>query len=492
MLRRDPAHSGAVWFAALRLLAVTLTCVALATCSRPPTLLEEVRQLGELRVVTWVSPTTYYQGPNGPLGVEYELVSGFADYLGVQLRIEPLERFADLIPAVETGRAHIAAAGLTMTEERAQRVDFGPAYQTVKQSLIYKLGTGKPRELDDLIGKHVEVGVGTSFVDRLALLQQREPKIVFTENPSADVAELLLAVARGEIDHTVADSNQVQIYRNLAPEIRVAFDLASGDSLSWALPRRFDNTLVNAVKDYFAKIASNGQLDRIMDRYYGHANRFDYVGTRRFIRDTRNKLPKYRPLFEQAAQAIDSDWRLLAAIGYQESHWDPEAVSPTGVRGIMMLTESTANVIGIADRIDPAQSIVGGADYLRRMKRRLPDDIREPDRTWFALAAYNIGLTHVQDARRIARDAGDDPNLWVNVRGNFEKLAQRRWYQQTQHGFAPGWEPVRYVENVRNYYDILRWLSWREERRQRQQGITLVSNSAGQSPQLPAGPEKRL
>jgi len=151
-----------------------------------------------------------------------------------------------------------------MTEERARRVDFGPAYQTVKQSLIYKLGTGKPRDLDDLVGKRVEVGVGTSFVERLARLQEREPQIVFTENPSADVAELLLAVARGEIDHTVADSNQVQIYRNLAPEIRVAFDLANGDSLSWALPRRYDDSLIREVEAYFAAISSNGQLDRIM------------------------------------------------------------------------------------------------------------------------------------------------------------------------------------------------------------------------------------
>jgi len=441
----------------VRALVLACACAVLVTCSQPPSLLEEIQRVGKLRVVTRISPVTYYHGPNGPMGLEYDLVSGFARRLGVELELITVDRFSELIPRVASGQAHLAAAGLTVTAERAQQVDFGPPYQFVRQSLVYKRGHDRPRDLADLLGRRVEVGVGTSYVDRLARLQRLEPGLVFTENPEADVAELLLAVANEQIDYTVADSNLIDIYRNLAPEIRRGFDLATGDALAWALPKRHDRSLRDAVADYFESIRHDGQLAQLMDRYYGHTKRFDYVGTRRFIRDMQRKLPRYRELFENAAAAIGSDWRLLAAIGYQESHWDPRAVSPTGVRGIMMLTSRTAGVIGVNDRIDPEQSIVGGAHYLARLKRRLPPEIAEPDRTWFALAAYNIGYAHVSDARKLTREAGLDDRLWINVRDNLSKLAQKRWYRRTRNGFAPAWDAVRYVENVRNYYDILLW-----------------------------------
>ncbi|UCG72427.1 MAG: membrane-bound lytic murein transglycosylase MltF [Chromatiales bacterium] len=443
-----------------RFVLVMMLCAALATCSQAPTLLEEVRLLGELRVLTSESPTTYYQGPRGPMGPEFELARGFAQFLGVQLSMVSVEKFHELLPRVEIGRAHMAAAGLTVTEERSRRVIFGPAYQTVTQHVVYRRGTRRPRSVADLVGKKIEVIAASSFAERLRALQQDTKEFVFTENPAADVAELLVAVNERKIDYTVADSNQFEIYRNLAPEIRPGLLLADRDDLAWAFPRR-DHSLIREAARYIAFINESGELKRILDRYYGHTGRFDYVGTRRLIRDYEAKLPEYRPMFEEAAEKIGMDWRLLAAIGYQESLWDPDAVSPTGVRGIMMLTEKTANYIGVDDRVDPAQSIAGGADYISRMKARFAE-VREPDRTWFALAAYNIGYAHVQDARALARDQGLNADTWVHVREHFEKLSQARWYRQTRHGYAPGWEPVRYVENVRNYYDILVWLTLEE------------------------------
>ena len=433
--------------------------VFMATCAQPPSLLDEILSLGELRVITRNSPTTYYTGSNGPEGPEYDLVAGFASFLGVQLKLETANRFADLIGAVESGRSHVAAAGLTITPERAERVDFGPSYHDVRQYLIYRLGTGRPRTVEDLLGKKLQVVSGTSYVETLKNIQSLHPDLVWTENPHADIAELLASVSSQEIDYTIADSSLFKVYRNYVPEIRVGFELTMGDSLAWAFPKRNDRSLIERAEQYVEFIKRNGDLDRVRDRYYGHTKRFDYVGTRRFIRDYNSILPRYRQIFQQAAEQRNVDWRLLAAIGYQESHWDPTAISPTGVRGIMMLTQNTANVVGIDDRVDAEQSIQGGASYLERIKERLPATIQEPDRTWFALASYNVGYGHVQDARKITEQMGKEPDLWAHVQKNLPLLTQQNWYAETKHGYARGWEPVMYVENIRNYYDILVWLT---------------------------------
>jgi membrane-bound lytic murein transglycosylase F len=433
--------------------------VLMATCAQPPSLLDEILALGELRVITRNSPTTFYTGSNGPEGPEYDLVTGFATFIGVQLKLETADRFSDLIRAVESGQSHIAAAGLTITPERAARVDFGPSYHDVRQYLIYKLGTGRPRTVEDLLGKKLEVVSGTSYVETLKNIQSLHPDLVWTENPHADLAELLVSVSSQEIDYTIADSSLFKVYQNYVPEIRVGFELTMGDSLAWAFPRRNDRSLIERAEQYVEFIKKNGDLDRVKDRYYGHTKRFDYVGTRRFIRDYNSILPRYRQFFEQAAKRRNVDWRLLAAIGYQESRWDPMAISPTGVRGIMMLTQNTANVVGIDDRVDAAQSISGGAKYLEQIKRRLPATIKEPDRTWFALASYNVGYGHVQDARMITEQMEKEPDLWVHVKKNLPLLTQHSWYAKSKHGYARGWEPVMYVENIRNYYDILIWLT---------------------------------
>ena len=435
-----------------------LFAVLLGTCSEPHSLLDEVRALGELRVVTRNHPTTYYTGPEGPEGPEYELLEGFARFLGVELLLQTSDRFTELLPAVERGEAHIAAAGISVTPEREQRVDFGPGYQEVTEHLIYKLGTGKPKGFDDLAGKYLEVVSGTSYVETLAHIQQTNRDLVWTENPHVEVAELLKQVSGEAIDYTIADSTLVSVYQNQVPDIRVAFDIGDSKELAWAFPKRYDRSLIEQAERYFDFIGGNGDLKRILDRYYGPTSRFDYVGTLTFIRHYEHRLTGYQPSFERAAELTGIDWRLLAAIGYQESHWNPEAVSPTGVRGLMMLTKRTARALGITDRIDPEQSILGGAMYFRRLKERIPAEIKEPDRTWFALAAYNVGYMHLQDARTIVRLQGGNPDRWVDVKQALPLLAEQKWHSQLPGGYARGWEPVQYVENIRTYYDIMQWL----------------------------------
>ena len=443
---------------------IILLAVLVGTCSRSPGTLEEVLESGELRIITRNDPTTYFRGADGFEGPEYLLVEGFAKYIGekydrkIQTTYTTKERFTEVLPALESGEAHIAAAGLTITDERQELVAFGPSYQDVKQHLIYRLNSGMPRSVADLRGKRLEIMAGSSYAQTLAKLQADHPDFAWSENPNAEISELLGAVQNKLIDYTVADTTAYAVHRYYMPDLRVARDLKTGDKLAWAFRKHGSDEIRAEADEYFAAIKQSGQLAQIKERYYGHTNHFDYVGTRTFIRHFDTRFENFRPMFESAGEATGIDWRILAAIGYQESHWNPDAVSPTGVRGLMMLTRTTARVMGVADREDPAESIPAGAEYFSQLKQRLKD-IPEPDRTWFALAAYNVGYSHLKDARKITRMDDKNPNRWLDVKKSLPLLAQRQWYTQVPNGYARGWEPVRYVNNIRTYYEILNWLT---------------------------------
>ncbi len=426
-------------------------------CSQQPSALNQIKQKGELVVVTRNSPTTYFEGPYGPTGLEYDLVSLFADYLGVDLKLITTANFNAILPMVAHRDAHLAAAGLTITEARKSRVRFGPPYQNITEQLVYRSGTRQPQDPEDLVDTSLEVIAGSSHAERLSNLTKYYKNLTWQENNDVESEELLSLVWEKKIDYTVADSNEVALNQRYYPELRVAFDLSRPQQLAWAFPKGPDNSLYNEAVKFFNHIKQSGKLDQLLDRYYGHVQDFDYVGTRLFMKHIEERLPDYIQNFKQAAQHNNMDWRLLAAIGYQESHWNPRAISPTGVRGIMMLTRTTAADMGFTNRIDPQNSIKGGARYFRLLKNRLPRDINEPDRTWFALAAYNIGFGHVEDARTIIRQRGGDPDKWVDVKESLPLLTQKRWYEQLPHGYARGNEALRYVENIRSYYDILVW-----------------------------------
>ena len=427
------------------------------------TTLDQIIASGELKVLTRNSPTTYYEGSHGPAGLEYDLVKMFADHLGVELTIIIPDSFSDLLNGINEGTGHIAAAGLTVTEPRKQIYRFGPSYQEITEQLIYNVNLRRPKNLGDLQGELLEVVAQSSHNEHLNELKSKYPDLAWKENDTLQSEELIQLVADEVIDYTIADSNEATLNKRFLLNLRTAFDIGSPQQLAWALPKIDDDSLYNAVVKFFELIKSNGELTRLIERAYGHLENFDYVGTVYFKRHVETRLPQYRNLFELAASDNDLDWRLLAAIGYQESHWNPKAVSPTGVRGIMMLTQKTAADLGIKNRLDPASSIQGGARYFASRRLKVADSIQEPDRSWMALAAYNVGTGHLEDARIIAEQRGKDPDKWIDVRQTLPLLAKRKWYKKTKHGYARGWEPVRYVENIRSYYDLLRWLDESEQ-----------------------------
>lgn len=446
----------------LRLLLIITLAALIGTCSSPPSILDQVLETGKLRVVTRDSPTSYTISPDGPTGPEFDLVQAFADDLGVALVMEPVASISEILPKLLSGDAHMAAAGLSITESRLEFLNFGHPYASVDVHLIYQLGTGKPRSIDDILDRSIEVVANSSHVDLLVSLQETYPTLVWTENADIEFADLLTKVARGEIELTVADSTDFNIQRHFHPKLRVALDLEIGDPIAWAFPKGSADSLLSRADDFLIRSERSGLLARVHDRYYGHTKKFDYVGTRNFIRHFKKRLPRYRAWFEQAGADWGVDWRLLAAIGYQESHWRSQAVSPTGVRGIMMLTLATADYLGVDNRLDPRSSIFGGARYYARQTERVAGTVAEPDRTWMALAAYNVGFNHVKDARIIVEWQGGDPNTWIDLSKALPLLAQRKWYSLVPYGYARGWEPVLYVNNIRAYYNILLWLTEKE------------------------------
>ncbi|MBT8131979.1 MAG: membrane-bound lytic murein transglycosylase MltF, partial [Gammaproteobacteria bacterium] len=432
-------------------------CVFLSTCSSPPTLLETIIERGSLRVVTRNSPTTYFLGSDGPAGPEFELAQAFADSLGVKLDIYTPTSFDEVIPELLRYRADIAAAGLTVTESRKDQLRFARPYQTISQHVLYRMGSRKPRTVEELVDKRIAVVAGSSHAETLRQYKQQFPRLAWTEVPSEQGDELMYWVAQRQFDLTLVDSNEFEISRRFHPELRVALTLRKDDQIAWALRRTHDRSLYRIANRFFESERGTQLLAQIHDRYYEERPNLDYVGTRRFLSHIESRLPDYLGLFRNAAEQHELDWHLLAAVGYQESHWDPSAVSPTGVRGIMMLTKATAAHLGIKDRRDLRSSIYGGARYLVRLKKKIPQRIPEPDRTFMSLAAYNVGFGHLEDARILTQRSGKNPDSWDDVREHLPLLAKSKYYSTLKYGYARGWEPVLYVDNIRNYHELLEW-----------------------------------
>ena len=410
----------------------------------------------ELVVVTRNAPTTWYQGREEAEGPEYDLVRSFAEFHGIPFRIEIVDSIGEVLQWMSEGDAHLAAAGLTDTEERRQQgFIFGPEYLQVQQQVVCRRDHGKlPRKVEDLVGKDIQVIANSSYVERLQELQQDYPDLTWQEVEDASTEQLLEQLWLRQIDCILADSNIVNINRRYYPELLVAFPISEQQSLAWVINDEWQH-LVTDIEDWLEQARDTGELAVLHEKYYGHVELFDYVDMRKFIRRIDKRLPKYLDDFKRVAAEHGLDWTLLAAQSYQESHWNARAKSPTGVRGLMMLTLATAKQMGVESRLDPLQSIEGGARYLVRMMKRVPDSVQGEDRLWFALAAYNVGFGHLRDARKLAEKLGKTPDFWVELKEVLPLLSQKKYYKQLQYGYARGSEPVRYVQRIRDYQQVL-------------------------------------
>ncbi len=442
-----------------------LCCAAVLTAGRAPTTLETIQAEGRLQVISRNGPTTYYEGTNGLTGFEFTLAKAFADEIGVELVIQEEENLGLMIDRIGTAYGHLGASGLSITPVRSEKVRFSEPYLEVTQQLLYRNGSEKPDGIEDMIGKELAVIADSSHAERLKELKSTYPELRWIELPDAEMVDLVEMVHNGIIDYAIVDSNAFELNRGLYPRARVAFDIGAPQQLAWAFPKNGDDSLYKASQAFFQRIKNDGTLEEIKEHYYGHVDEMNYGGALVFARRIESRLPRWEADLKAAADKYDIEWPLLAAISYQESHWNPRARSYTGVRGLMMLTQTTAREMGVTNRTDPKQSIDGGARYFKKIFDRIPKDIQGPDRTWLALAAYNVGFGHMEDARVLTERLGGDPDKWTDVAKHLPLLAKRKYYRQTKRGYARGWEAVSYVQNIRSFYNILAWHDQLKDRR---------------------------
>lgn len=439
------------------LIALILSCLLLAACDKPTTF-EKIQKHKTLHVITRNAPAVYFEGRHGPMGFEYELAKLFAEDLGVELDLKVASTRSQILSALDNNYTHFAAAFMVASENRSTRYQYSKPYMETTPVLVYRYGSTRPREIQDIVGARIGVVSDSYHLEELELLKQTHPDLEW-ELLDLESIDLMKLVEQQELDYAIVTSVELDIQQAYYPRVKKALELGETKTMNWYFPKETGPTLIAKANAFFSKIEEDGTLMHLKERYFGHLEQLNYVGARTFIRHANSRLPKYEDTFKAAAQRVDVDWRLLASIGYQESHWRPRAMSPTGVRGIMMLTLPTAKEMGVKNRLDPDASIHGGAGYFAKIKKRIPERIPEPDRTWMALAAYNVGFGHLEDARILTEKGGKDPDKWVDVKEFLPLLQKKKYYKQTRYGYARGNEPVIYVQNIRRYYDVLTWLT---------------------------------
>ena len=416
--------------------------------------IERIKNNGVITMLTTPGPTTYFEDGRGKNGFEYIIARAFADSIGVELNVQTKSSLRGLLLAIGGPQGDFAAANIVKTESRSQSMQFSIPYLNTSQQLIYQRGENRPESLAKLDGDLLVI-TGSSHSEQLTKIKQTLPSLTWREQDSLEQLELMEMVHNSDVDYAVVDSLAYLVNRHIYPNAALAFEISKPQSMAWGFPTHGDGTLLVAANFFLQSYIAAGKISALNDETLSHSNNFSVADSKRLGELVAERLPKYELLFRQTATKYSLDWHLLAAIAYQESHWNPWARSPTGVRGLMMLTLNTAREMGVTSRLDAQQSLEGGTAYLTKLKQRLPKRITEPDRTLFALAAYNVGFGHLEDARILTQDDGKNPDLWRDVREFLPLLSQREYYSKSKYGYARGAEPVLYVENIQYYRHYL-------------------------------------
>jgi membrane-bound lytic murein transglycosylase F len=415
-----------------------------------------------LVVVVRPGPVTWFAGADGaPTGLDHDLLERFAHEQKLPLMIVVADSASTLMRKVARGEAHIGAGGLYPLPAREpgllrgdrHRVLWTRGYRDVEPVLIFNDDGFRPKRWQDLQGATIAYARKTGVEEELAAVRAAHPEVRWRAVDPPSPEALIAQVSDGSIDYAIVSSADAAAMRNVYLDYDVAFAAGPPRALAWAVSPT-QPALREALDQFFARLARDGTLARYAERYF-RAQDIERIDAGIFRDRIVTTLPQFRSFFHDAQAATGIEWRLLAAVAYQESQWDPVATSETGVRGLMQLTEDTARRLGVADRLDARTSAMGAARYLRELRSKIPSRIAEPDRTWLALAAFNIGMGHLEDARVLAQRQKLNPDRWTDVKKVLPLLAEPDYYLQAKNGYARGGMPVAFVDRVRAYYDVL-------------------------------------
>jgi membrane-bound lytic murein transglycosylase F len=409
-------------------------------------------------MITTRSLNNFYLYKGEPTGFEYDLAKEFARFLNVDLDIVT-PGWNNLLIYLDLGKGDFIGAGMAITKERLEKVNFSIPYMEVQQQIIHHALVFSPKDIEDLASRTIHVRRNTSYHFRLEEIKASGIDVHYILHDNIPTEDLIAMVHDREIKFTIADSNVARLNQRYMPDIRVGIPIHKKQSLAWAV-RKDDPEMLHEINRFFLHAGETGSLQRIINKYYGHTREFDVSELKTFHKRIQAHLPKYRDIIEAQSEKHGLDWRLVAAVVYQESRFDPEAKSFTHVEGLMQVTRATAGEMGIDDRLDPAQSLTAGIKYLIRMYDRFEEIEDDYQRLLFSLASYNVGLGHVLDAMAIATEKGLNPRVWDSLKKTLPLLSKPEVYKNTKHGYARGWEPVQYVERVLTWYDILKQIDF--------------------------------
>jgi membrane-bound lytic murein transglycosylase F len=447
--------------------------IALSVLNRAQrtTFLPPPEKAGELVVIVHPGPVVYYPGPNGTLtGLDVDLVREFAMEKKMPLRFVLAGSTAAVIAAVANGTAHLGAGGLFRPEPpdavatpapgtgpgaaNEPEVAWTSGIATAAPVVIYNRDGYKPARWSDLDGETVAYADDdAAFAPEIAAARAAHPTIGW-QQLAAPTETLISQVSDGTLSYAIVGSIAAAVARNIYLDFDVGFPAGGTHQVAWAVNPRYAK-LRGELDAFIARLRDNGTLARLVERYIPAGSQIPRIDAEVLHERVRTVLPQYRALFHDAQERTGVEWRLLAAIAYQESQWDPSATSETGVRGFMQLTEDTAKRLGVRNLLDPAENVLAASRYLRELKDKLPARIGEPERTWMTLAAFNIGLGHLEDARILAQKQRLNPDLWSDVKKVLPLLALPEYFAQAKLGYARGGMPVAFVDRVRAYYDVL-------------------------------------
>ncbi len=432
----------------------------------PASDLANILERGVLRASTNYNSTNYFIYRGEPMGFHLELLRQFASSLGVGLEIfvsNDLDENFDCL--LFGGGCDLIALDLTVTKSRRQTLQFTEPHSQTRQVLVQRKSNASTQAASDdgsiyisnqvdLAGKTVYVQRNSAYVSRLQSLMEEIGDTIYVVEMHEDMEQLIEMVSRGDIDYTVSDEHIARLnssyYSNIDVHIPVSFE----QHLSWAVkPGSVD--LLDAINEWLIDFKQTRQYSSIYNKYYRNP-RGVFLAKSIMHSQGGGRVSAYDHYFKQYADMIGWDWRLLASLAYQESRFDPDAVSWAGAFGVMQLMPGTAEAYDVDHDSPVAEHIRAGANYLRWLDNLLSEHIvDDQERLKFVLASYNGGIGHVLDARRLAEKYGKNPNVWKdNVDYYVLNKSKPEYYKDpvVRFGYARGSEPFNYVNEILERY----------------------------------------